>query len=339
MSNQSPFELTVNTVNAAEGWQKLQVDGYDSQGRLARDSSVGVVIANGSRTLTPRERRARETTGELLARYLYLQPYPGLWEHLCGAIAAAQGEYRQAVDNFEAAFAQAPQLPRLRDDLLAAYQHLGIATNGSPTEVHRLMAPGAQIALTFDDGPHPKVTPWILDHLDRVGAKATFFVVGKQVDLYPELAREILQRGHQIGSHSYTHRNMRELSAWAVERELVRSRAAIRRATGVNATLFRPPGGHYDETVRQATGLWGYTTVFWTANVGNYPGAPAHRARAGLLRDAVPGGIVLLHNGEDATVDILPGLLNDLQQRGLRMVSLPVTHPHALTVVGEGSGR
>jgi len=339
MSNQIPFVLTVTTEGVGEGWQQLRADAYDRDGNILRTATVGVVVAKGNRTLTPQELYARQMTAELLRPYLLLQPYPGLWEHLSGRVWQAQGVYERAVDDYEQAFIKSPQLPRLRGDLLAAYQQVGVPTRGSPSELHQLGFVGRVVALTFDDGPHPKITPWILDQLDRVGAKATFFLVGKQVDLYPELVREILARGHTIASHSYTHRDMRRLPALEVERELVRSRAAIRRATGVNVTLFRPPGGHYDEAVRQATGLWGYTTVFWTANISNYAGQPARSVESGLIGDIQPGGICLLHNGEDETVQILSGLLQELKQRGFKMVLLPSSRPRAtLAASQEGTG-
>ncbi len=334
MSNQMSFELTVMTTGIDDGWQQLRADAYDSEGNILRTATVGVVVANGNRTLTPQELHARQMTTELLRPYMLLQPYPGLWEHLRGRIWQAQGAYKRAVDDYEQAFIKSPQLPRLRGDLLAAYQQVGVPTRGSSSELHQLGRVGRAVALTFDDGPHPKITPWILDQLDRVGAKATFFLVGKQVDLYPELVREILARGHTVASHSYSHRNMHQLSALEVERELIRSRAAIRWAAGVNVTLFRPPGGHYDEAVRQATGLWGYTTVFWTANISNYAGQPAHYVKSGLLGDIQPGGVCLLHNGEDETVQILPELLQGLKQRGFKMVLLPSSRPSATLGIG-----
>jgi len=339
MSNQVPFGLTVTTTGIGDGWQQLRADAYDRDGNILRTAAVGVVVAKGNRTLTPQELHARQMTTELLRPYLLLQPHPGLWEHLRGRVWQAQGVYERAVDEYEQAFIKSPQLPRLRGDLLAAYQQVGVPTRGSPSELHQLGFMGRAVALTFDDGPHPKITPWILDHLDRVGAKATFFLVGKQVDLYPDLVREIVARGHTVASHSHTHRDMRRLPAREVERELVRSRAAIRRAAGVNVTLFRPPGGHYDEAVRQATGLWGYTTVFWTANVSNYAGQPAHYVKSGLLGDIQPGGVCLLHNGEDETVQILPDLLQELKRRGFKMVPLPSSHPGAtLAASQEGDG-
>jgi len=336
MTNQMPFDLTVMATGIGDGWQQLRVDAYNSEGNILRTATVGVVVAKGNRTLTPQELHARQVTTELLRPYLLLQPHPGLWEHLCGRVWQAQGAYERAVDDYEQAFIKSPQLPRLREDLLAAYQQVGVPTRGSPGELHQLAGVGRAVALTFDDGPHPKVTPWILAQLDRVGAKATFFLVGKQVDLYPDLVQEIVARGHTVGSHSYTHRDMRQLSALEVERELVRSRATIRRAAGVNVTLFRPPGGRYDEVVRQATGLWGYTTVFWTANISNYAGQPAHYVKSGLLGDIQPGGVCLLHNGEDETVQVLPDLLQELKRRGFKMVPLPSSHPGATLSASQG---
>ena len=82
--------------------------------------------------------------------------------------------------------------------------------------------------------------------------------------------------------------------------------------------------------MRQATGRWGYTTVFWTANICDYTGAAPRQIKAALLRDIAPGGIVLLHNGEDATVDILPDLLTALKARGLKMVSLSGPESYAV---------
>jgi len=128
---------------------------------------------------------------------------------------------------------------------------------------------------------------------------------------------------------------MRELSGQQIEQELVRSRAAIRRATGVDVTLFRPPGGHYPETVRQAAALWGYTTVFWTANISTYAGDPIPAVEAGLLGDIQPGGICLLHNGEDETVQVLPELLRKLKAQGLKMVT--ITDPVHLAETAEGA--
>jgi len=319
MTNVAPFSMMIDSAICPDGMQRLRVDGYNQAGHIVRKASIGVMVQNGNRTLTAQERACRRLAANLLGEQLCLRPRPGLREHLLGCIMEAHGQSQAGLSHYEAAFTCSPTLPRLRDHLLALYGKMGLPILRSPREVHQLPPASSGIALTFDDGPHPKITPWILDHLDRYGVKATFFLVGKQVDLYPELTREIVRRGHQVASHSYTHRDLKQCRPIEIERELVATRSAIRRATGVNVTLFRPPGGHYDETIRAATATWGLATVFWTANIANYEGAPAGQVLTSMIRDIRPRGIVLLHNGEDATVDILPDLLRKLSARGTKM--------------------
>ena len=323
ITNVVPLSMTIDTIMYPDGLQRLRVDGYGKDGRIVRKAAIGIVIRNGNRTLAPQEQAARQVADDFLRHQLRLRPRPGQWEHLQGRIWQAAGRRQQALNCYEAAFSCSPALPRLREHLLSLYRDMAIPVLGPPRELHQLAPEGKAIALTFDDGPHPKVTPWILDQLDRYGIKATFFLVGKQVDLYPELTRQILDRGHQLACHSYTHRNLKKCSQIEIERELVTTRAAIRRAAGVNVTLFRPPGGHYDEVVRAAAATWGFTTVFWTCNIGRFADRGPHRILTGMLGDIGPGGIVLLHNGEDPTTDILPSLLNRLTAQGMKMVALP----------------
>ncbi len=146
--------------------------------------------------------------------------------------------------------------------------------------------------------------------------------------MYPELAREIVRRGHEVGSHSYTHANMRHQSTLTVERELVMSRHIIRRATGEFVTLFRPPGGNFDDQVRAATEATGFATVFWTENITSYPGLKGEVILPRMIDRIGRNGIVLLHNGYDETTEVLPLLLPALTQRGLRMDTVSALHPH-----------
>ena len=209
-------------------------------------------------------------------------------------------------------------MPGIRADLLLGYQRVGLATLTEPREIH-LTREARSVALTFDDGPHPVMTPWILELLDRYHVKATFFVVGKQAAMYPDLVREIASHGHELGSHSHTHRDLSKLDPPEIEQELVKSRAAIRQACGKVVTLFRPPGGNYDEKVRQAAAACGFTAVFWTENIGNYPGKSGNEIADAMTRKLYRGGIVLLHNGYDETQEALPALLPRLRRLRLRM--------------------
>jgi len=195
----------------------------------------------------------------------------------------------------------------------------------------RLGAAGA-VALTFDDGPHPDATPQVLELLAAADARATFFLVGEQVDRRPALAAEIAAAGHAIGLHGHTHRCELRLGPGALADDRRRGLDAIERATGVRPGLHRPPYG-----AASAAGLWlarraGLETVLWSRWGRDW------RARAGgdgVAADVLRGGaperdIVLLHDADHygatdcwrATVAALPRILSACGAAGLRPVRL-----------------
>ncbi|MGC9319474.1 MAG: polysaccharide deacetylase family protein [Armatimonadota bacterium] len=317
ISNVQPFRAQVDTLQVPDGVHELRVDAYSDEGQVVAAATIPVRVANGAMTLAPQERAARRIAQEELMALLSLRATPLTNEQLLGRALQAAGRRAEAVASYEYVFGHDPLLPGLRADLLLGYRELGIAVLGGPREVHMLDEPGP-VALTFDDGPHPVMTPRILDMLDRYGYRATFFVVGKQAAMYPGLVREIAERGHELGSHSHTHCNLCTLDRLGVEQELVRSRAAIRQACGETVTLFRPPGGHYNATVRSAAAATGFTTVFWNENIGDYAGVSGPEIAASMDRELAHGGIVLLHNGYDETELALPHLLERLHARGAR---------------------
>lgn len=327
MSNAFPFRAYIDTTLARDGLREIRVDGYGADGSIAKSAAVMVNVANAQRTLSEGERAVRAGVSTFLEGLIVLRAHPLLRAQLVGHGLEAQGRLQEAVDAYEYAFSYECTLPCIRADLLLCYRKLGLTTLTPQREIHTLPEPN-KVALTFDDGPHPILTPWILDLLDRFGAKATFLLVGKQVEMYPELTREILRRGHEIGSHSYTHSNMRQISQVGVERELVMSRQVIRRACGEFVTLFRPPGGNYDPQVRDAVALTGFSTVFWNENITSYPGATGPDILRKMLAKLDRGGIVLLHNGFDETREVLPLLLPALVARGMKMDTISSLTSH-----------
>lgn len=182
-----------------------------------------------------------------------------------------------------------------------------------------------QIALTIDDGPHPVYTQKLLDVLRRERVRATFFVVGKFVDAHPELVQMEAQEGHEIASHTYSHLRLPLLGSDALIREELRlGHDAIRRAVPGHPSpdFFRPPGGEYNDTVLRYAENFRYTNVLWTDNPGDYrPGLTAAELTRLLLRDANPGGIILIHSGVDITIQVLPGVLRELKRRGYTFVT------------------
>lgn len=312
ITNSAPYRLSIEADRLASGPHQIRVDGYGPTGERVGMASVLVLVGGPrERTLSYEEQVARRSVSRQLEHLLVVRAAAGGEAQLLGNALRQLGKLDEAVEAFEEAFCVQPTAPGVRADLLTAYRDQGLMVGTESREIH-VPPDGRQVCLTFDDGPHPTITPRLLDLLDRYSVKATFFLVGKQVELYPELAAEIVRRGHEVGSHSYSHSNLRRLPKLYVERELVKSRAVIRRATGRTVTLFRPPGGHYDLNVRDAVAETGYTTVFWTSNIGNCLDWPPDRIVEKFMAELTLGGIVLLHNGEDGSLEVLGPLLEAL---------------------------
>jgi peptidoglycan-N-acetylglucosamine deacetylase len=193
------------------------------------------------------------------------------------------------------------------------------------------------VALTFDDGPDPEMTPRVLDVLGDHGARAAFFLVGERARRYPDLVRQILDEGHLVGNHTYSHARCSELSRDAFWSEVTAGERVIAEISGDPGKLiFRPPYG--TTTVPQLLELArsGRRVAMWTHDSYDYRGAPpAEIAR--LARWAEPGDILLLHERFPATVGGLPGLLRGLEARGLPAVRLESPgRPLSLALLVEG---
>ncbi|MEA2363694.1 MAG: peptidoglycan-N-acetylglucosamine deacetylase [Thermoleophilaceae bacterium] len=194
--------------------------------------------------------------------------------------------------------------------------------------LERLDPPGACIALTFDDGPDPDATPAVLDALEAAGAPATFFLVGEQVEAHPELAREVAARGHAVGLHSHGHTEQDELPEVPADFDAVS--AAVRGATGVDATLYRPPFGRFSEASYAECLRRQLTPVYWSGWGCDWEPIPASRIADVAVRDLEPGAILLLHDSaryayRDSalpTAQALPDILAAARERGLDPVSL-----------------
>jgi len=193
-------------------------------------------------------------------------------------------------------------------------------------------APSAErrLALTFDDGPHPRTTSAVLDILDRHEAVATFFVVGHKVDKYPEVVREIVARGHALGLHGYRHDRLFALKPpTEVADDIEKTRAAIERACGVRPRLFRAPIGFVSPRTaagarRARAPLVGWSVRAYDGRAGVSPQSVVRRIEAGLRS----GAIVLLHDAAEredftpAAVEALPRILEAIQRRGLSTVTV-----------------
>lgn len=180
------------------------------------------------------------------------------------------------------------------------------------------------VALTFDDGPHLQYTPRLVQLLRQYNVKATFFVVGKMAEQYPDLIRLLQKEGHEIGNHTYDHVNLTRLSAEEVAAEIERCGRVIYQITKQTPSLFRPPGGDYNQTVARVAESLGYWMVLWTDDPGDYTKLAEPILQQRLLSHISNGGIILLHDGGPETLEILPKLFEYLRARDYEVVPVGV---------------
>jgi peptidoglycan/xylan/chitin deacetylase (PgdA/CDA1 family) len=160
--------------------------------------------------------------------------------------------------------------------------------------------PGVRgVVLTFDDGPHPEGTPAVLAVLARAGARATFFVIGEQVERRPELLGEMAAAGHLIGLHGYRHRLQARLSDAAVRDDVARGVAAIENAVGASPVWHRPPYGIYSPAGLRAARSAGLRPLLWSRWGKDWRRFTTPRRIAGrAVAGALPGDVILLHDAD-----------------------------------------
>jgi peptidoglycan-N-acetylglucosamine deacetylase len=187
----------------------------------------------------------------------------------------------------------------------------------------RVMVSGNYIAMTFDDGPHPENTPRLLNMLSERNIKATFYVIGRSVDLYPQVVRRTVAEGHEIGNHSNTHRLLSKLSDDEIRKELSSCRDAVVRAADVQPRTMRPPYGGLLQRQREwVHAEYNYPIILWSVDPLDWkrPGPSVVSSR--ILAGASNGGIVLAHDLHSQTVDAMPATLDALLRRGFKFVTV-----------------
>jgi peptidoglycan-N-acetylglucosamine deacetylase len=193
----------------------------------------------------------------------------------------------------------------------------------------RAMDPGT-VALTFDDGPHPRGTPATLAALERHGVRATFFLVGEQVERDRALAAEIVAAGHEVGVHCDRHRNLLRLSPAQVSEDLARAEAAIADATGRTARLYRPPYGVLTTAALAHARRRGWQPLLWTRWGHDWRARATPASIAAEATARLSGGeVVLLHDADhysapgswERTVASLSRVFEEIERAGLTVGS------------------
>ena len=199
----------------------------------------------------------------------------------------------------------------------------------------RLPEPAAgrgEVALTFDDGPDPEVTPRVLDLLDRAGQRATFFAIGRRARAHPDLAAEIARRGHRVENHTDTHPHLFACyPAPGLRREVETAQRWIAAATGAPPRLFRAPAGLRNPLLDRVLHRAGLRLVSWTRRGFDGVEGDAAAISRRLLAGLAAGDILLLHDGRahgprggnPVVLEVLPRVIDALAARGLRSVPVP----------------
>ncbi|MCX5799962.1 MAG: polysaccharide deacetylase family protein [Candidatus Eisenbacteria bacterium] len=198
--------------------------------------------------------------------------------------------------------------------------------------VYRVPTLGKVVALTFDDGPSPVWTPRILDELKALNVKATFFVLGKHVREYPEIARRTASEGHEIENHSYDHHVIIYYRTNKLEKEIRDTESIVNTVTGRTTRYFRPPKAWLTNREKTKIEKMGYKVVLWSLNSKDWVTFDDKYVLKYLLSNVQPGDVILFHDSggvlgteggnREETIKTIHRLVPKLRERGYRFVTV-----------------
>ncbi|UJF32419.1 polysaccharide deacetylase family protein [Paenibacillus hexagrammi] len=183
------------------------------------------------------------------------------------------------------------------------------------------------VALTFDDGPNPVYTPQVLDVLKQYDAKATFFVLGKRVQMYPQIAIREVNEGHEIANHTYDHHFLRHVSPNKLKEEIEQTQDIIFDITEQVPHVFRPPGGYYDQSLIELAKQDRFTVVMWSwyQDTKDWKKPGVDKIVSSVLTHIHNGDIILFHDLQgdcSQTVEALKILLPELKKQGYQFLTV-----------------
>lgn len=177
--------------------------------------------------------------------------------------------------------------------------------------------------LTFDDGPHPLVTPMVIELLATHNVKATFFCIGKNIEKYPHLVERMVQEGHSIGLHSFSHSYLYDfLPAKSVKKDLVKNSLLIESIAGYKPNIFRPPYGVTNPAIARVVNHQKYTVIGWSIRSLDTLVNNTTRVLKRIMKNLTPGAIILLHDHLEGTPQLLDDLLKELAAANYQVVPL-----------------
>ncbi len=182
-----------------------------------------------------------------------------------------------------------------------------------------------EIALSFDDGPHPRLTPIILDILEEYGIKATFFMVGENVQYYPNAAKAVVEAGHELGNHTFSHRKFNRMTEHEMRSEISSCEDAISSISETPVHFIRPPEGQMNDVMQRVIGTLDYRIILWDVDTRDWAHTPPEEISRHILDTVQAGDIILMHDfiGHDSpTPEALRMVLPELLARGYRFVTV-----------------
>jgi len=185
------------------------------------------------------------------------------------------------------------------------------------------------IALTFDDGPSPQYTESILNVLKDKNIKATFFVVGENIDKYPEVLKRIHKEGHEIGNHGNSHKRIAFMKSQQIAKEILITEEKIHYLTNTRPTIFRVPYGLFGSNLPATTQLLNLEVIGWNVDSLDWKNPGVEIIIDNVIKDVTEGSIILMHDGSnedkipnhDQTLSALPQIIGNLQENGYSFVT------------------
>lgn len=206
-------------------------------------------------------------------------------------------------------------------------QHVEVVAKDLPEPVP---VEGRDIALVFDDGPLSSTTPHVLDLLKKFAMHATFSVVGRNVEDFPDIAKRIAAEGHEIANQTYSHPDPELISHGDFLAEVDRAQEVIRKITGVAPVYFCPPEGELRDDLLQLVRSRGYLILEPTLDSGDWRSPPAGEVSRVVLEGVTPGAVILFHDSFPKSLAELPGIFEKLSQRGYRSLTLSELRSNAM---------